>query len=479
MPEPGESPTNPAPEGGDFTEALPELQAALQADSDEITETAAAAKNINKEVENANQTLKKIEELTGKTAQGTPTKEEKVEKKAKEVSRFDKLMKKLTGFKSDFTKIIDTSGGVGKTLGNLFRPFLLAVPAAILAVQLGIEKVVADVSNSILLLRTGVPQRIIKGFRSVVAGIQKSKWFTGLLKVFRRLRVGILKRINQVIKFFGRVLKPVATVLKFIRGTVSKVFRFIMGAGKRAFGFFNFIGKFFGRFGKIFKVAFRVVGKILGKIFFPIELILGVIRGVRDFFNAPPGKRGGLGGLLKSLFNGLLETFTFGLLDVNKIFGFFDELVTQIRILANLANPFSGSKDERATLRAERFDRELAGRAESLIRTMRRTDATEDEIRAAVMADREARIAEKGLDERTMKAFESIGSEDSAFNKKLESLMEALQSTNQSVAATSAAVSQQNMQGAAKEATPTPASSAPPAVDPNTGGSMGLRGALM
>ena len=63
------------------------------------------------------------------------------------------------------------------------------------------------------------------------------------------------------------------------------------------------------------------------------------------------GERGGLGGLLKSLLNGLLETFTFGLLDVNKIFGFFDELVTQIRILANLANPFSGSKDLRATLR--------------------------------------------------------------------------------------------------------------------------------
>ena len=29
---------NPAPEGGDFTEALPELQAALQADSDDITD---------------------------------------------------------------------------------------------------------------------------------------------------------------------------------------------------------------------------------------------------------------------------------------------------------------------------------------------------------------------------------------------------------------------------------------------------------
>ena len=38
MPEPDSSPSNPAPEGGDFTEALPELQAALQADSDDITD---------------------------------------------------------------------------------------------------------------------------------------------------------------------------------------------------------------------------------------------------------------------------------------------------------------------------------------------------------------------------------------------------------------------------------------------------------
>ena len=107
---------------------------------------------------------------------------------------------------------------------------------------------------------------------------------------------------------------------------------FFISAGK---GLLDF-STLFNIFGRVFKTVFKFlkpIGKILGKIFFPINVIIGSFRVSWTFFNAPPGKRGGLGGLLKSILAGLLETFTFGLIDIDKnLMAIFDKIVTGIKL---------------------------------------------------------------------------------------------------------------------------------------------------
>ena len=82
MPEPNSSPSNPAPEGGDFTEALPELQAALQADSDDITDIKDEVSKIEIHTDTIGEKLFEIADNASSLADNTPSREEKQEQKA-------------------------------------------------------------------------------------------------------------------------------------------------------------------------------------------------------------------------------------------------------------------------------------------------------------------------------------------------------------------------------------------------------------
>ena len=112
------------------------------------------------------------------------------------------------------------------------------------------------------------------------------------------------------------VTKVVNFVL-FLGGLLSKIASPFVTFFKAVAGIFPTVSKFFG-----------IIGGLLGKIALPITIILGVIRGLTDFFK---GENKGIGSLIKNIFNGLLETFTFGLLDIERIFGFFDQIITTVR----------------------------------------------------------------------------------------------------------------------------------------------------
>ena len=101
---------------------------------------------------------------------------------------------------------------------------------------------------------------------------------------------------------------------------------------------------------------FGIIGGVLGKIALPITIILGVIRGLTDFFK---GENKGIGSLLKNIFNGLLETFTFGLLDIERIFGFFDQIITTVRKVGiRIANFGVGGGADRLQRRTKKKKKE-------------------------------------------------------------------------------------------------------------------------
>ena len=131
----------------------------------------------------------------------------------------------------------------------------------------------------------------------------------------------------------------------FLGGLLSKIASPFVTFFKAVAGIFPTVSKFFG-----------IVGGLLGKIALPITVILGVIRGLTDFFK---GENKSIGSLIKNaIFNGLLETFTFGLLDIERIFGFFDQIITTVRKVGIRIMNFGGGREEADRLQRAYEERE-------------------------------------------------------------------------------------------------------------------------
>ena len=470
MPEPAGSPSNPAPEGSDFAEALPELQAALTADKDDLTDIAEKSGQIaGVELPEVKSLLGKIAESSGTIADKAPSPEDNAEAANKEASRFGKLLGALGKLTEGQFKVGEKIKNAGSSLGTFIRE-KLAVPALIAfgLIATGLDGIFTKVTGFFSFVSSNFFAILKTVFRNAIGSIKNTSWF-------KLLQSGINKGLLKVIAFIQKVANFIAKPLTFlgkvgrvtgsILGKIGTIFKAVFGIVSKGFGFvtkgFNFVFKFL-----------KPVLRLLGKVFFPINVIIGIVTGVIDFFKAPPGKRGGFGGLIKSILNGLLETFTFGLLDINRIFGIFDLIVTQIKKATTLLG-FGGGA-ERAKLDAEFLSREIGRQTESLIKDLRRENKTEDEIRVAVLEQRRQLIQDEELDDDRRKIFDQLAqSKDSPFNQQLARLAEATAQNAAAAESTNQAVNTMATQKAAESAQAGQASPPPPAQDP-AGGAVGV-----
>jgi len=470
MPEPAGSPSNPAPEGSDFTEALPELQAALTADKDDLSDIAEKSGQIaGVELPEVKSLLGKIAESSGTVADKAPSPEDNAEAANKEASRFGKLLGALGKLTEGQFKVGEKIKNAGSSLGTFIRE-KLAIPAliAFALISTGLDGIFSKVTGLFSFLSSGFFGMIKGVFTNVINGIKNAGWF-------KTLTGGIANIFTKLVGFFTRVVNFLLKPLQFL-GKVGRIVTGILGKIRAVFSFVSgLVTKGFSLVGRVFKVVFKFLKPILklfGKIFFPINVIIGVVQGVMDFFNAPPGKRGGLGGLLMNVIGGLLETFTFGLLDIERIFGIFDVIISTIKIgIASL--PFVGDEDKAARLQAEYLSRVIGRETSRTIRDMRREGKSEEEIRQQVQLDRQRLIQEEGLSDEAQAKFDELAkAKDSPFNESLAKLAEATaqnaaaaESTNQAVNTMATTKSAESAQ-AGQQAAP------PPATDPAGGGAI-------
>ena len=253
------------------------------------------------------------------------------------------------------------STALGRVFGGFIEKILLLLPAAIaLRVAPGLSKlagglVVIDDSLDIV---SGLVRSTFVAIRSLITGIfgfVQGKGFIG--NAIIRISDGTL----ATVRFLRRTIAigdRIAKSLFFVSGLVTKVLRFFSGIG-------NFLGKLapiVTLVGGIFKVLTPIFS-LLGKIFFPLTVILGIVQGLSDYAKSP----GGIGKLLTLVFGGILENFTFGLLDIERLYGFFDLITTSLNLLTTRI-PFDGrGPEEREQIRRafeERRANRLASRAE-------------------------------------------------------------------------------------------------------------------
>jgi len=475
MPEPAGSPSNPAPEGSDFAEALPELQAALTADKDDLSEIAEKSGQIaGVELPEVKSLLGKIAESSGTVADKAPSPEDNAEAANKEASRFGKLLGALSKLTEGQFKVGERIKNAGSSLGTFIRE-KLAIPAliAFALISTGLDGIFTKVTGLFSFLGSGFFGMIKGVFTSVISNIKNAGWF-------KTLTGGIANIFTKIVGFFTRVVNFLLKPLQFL-GKVGRVVSGILGKIKAVFSFVSgLVSKGFSLVGGVFKTVFKFLKPILklfGKIFFPINVIIGVVQGVMDFFNAPPGKRGGLGGLLKNIVGGLLETFTFGLIDIERIFGIFDVIVTSIKKAITFLS--FGGGEEREQLNAEYLARAIGRETNRTIREMRREGKSEEEIRRQVQIDRRRMIQEAEFDEDTQAKFDELAkAKDSPFNEALAKLAEATAQNAAAAESTNQAVNTMATQKSAESAQAGQQAAPPPATDPAGGGKEAMKARL-
>ena len=477
MPEPDSSPSNPAPEGGDFTEALPELQAALQADSDDITDIKDEVSKIEIHTDMVSEKLFEIADNASSLADNTPSREEKQEQKAQEASRFSKLIEGFSNLNLSTEKVSKAVSNAGASLGTFIREKLaLPLIAAGVLIATGLDDIFTKVTGFFSFVSSSMFSRLASVFTKVIKGINNAAWFKNLKGGVVNIGIKVGNALAKVGNFLFGPLKRIFSASSKATGLLSKVRSIFSSVGK-------VVGKIFNIFWRVFKTLFKFLKPIMrfaGKIYFAINVIIGIVQGVMDFFKAPPGKRGGLGGLLKSIIGGLLETFTFGLIDIERIYAIFDNIVTGIKLaISAITSPLRGGA-ERDQIRAEALDRELARTASRMTREMRREGKTEEEIRDAIMQARAERLGEVE-DEDVREAFDQIASGDSAFQESLNKLGAAVEQVNANVNTVNNTAARTQLDSATNTATPSVGSAMVPASDPDRHdfGSMGLRGTAM
>ena len=250
---------------------------------------------------------------------------------------------------------------LGRVFGGFIEKILLLLPAAIAlrlapgAARLAGGLVVIDDSLDVI---SGIVRATFVAIKNLVTGIfgfVKGRGFLG--NAIIRIADGTFATVNFLRRTIG-IGDRIAKALFFVSGLVTRVLRFFSGIG-------NVLGKLapvVTLVGGIFKVLTPIFS-LLGKIFFPLTIILGIVQGLSDYAKSP----GGLGKLLTLVFGGILEAFTFGLLDIERLYGFFDLITTNLNLLTTRI-PFDGrGPEERERIRRayeERQSARLASRAE-------------------------------------------------------------------------------------------------------------------
>jgi len=253
------------------------------------------------------------------------------------------------------------STALGRVFGGFIEKILLLLPAAIAlrvapdAARLAGGLVVIDDSLDLISGLVRATFVAVKNLISSVLGFVKGKGFIG--NAIIRLADGTFATVRFLRRFIG-IGDRIAKAIFFVSGVVTNILRFFSGIG-------NFLGKLapiVTLVGGVFNIL-KPIFSLLGKIFFPLTVILGVVQGLSDYAKSP----GGLGKLLTLIFNGILESFTFGLLDIERLYGIFDFIMTSLNLLTTRI-PFDGrGPEERERIRRayeERKADRLASRAE-------------------------------------------------------------------------------------------------------------------
>ena len=295
--------------------------------------------------------------------------EEERAEEVKDVEKtlFEKLGDRITGAIDLVKNTIPNplSIAFANKLADTLSVLGLAAIPAILVRGFKIDKEVAAIGATLFAINRGlfstvfVIPKILAGLaRSAQAffigsklGLLGPKIVTGIqaATLFFADSPKIIRGIQIVVDSFVAVKNFLVGTGRFIQTIVTPVLRFLGFAG----GIFKTIGPFF-----------KIVTGVLGKLFVPITVVLGVIQGLSDYFKS--GGEGGIGGLITAVVGGLLESFTFGLLDIERIFGFFDLIATSVRKAVNylifdfdraaeLEREFQVRKEERQAKRAERL----------------------------------------------------------------------------------------------------------------------------
>jgi len=154
----------------------------------------------------------------------------------------------------------------------------------------------------------------VTGLLSKIPVIQKIGKFFGLLTtgVIPNLVKSLVGKFPRVQKFFGFIGK--------IINVVGKILRPVMVLAK--FGL-KALKPLFSSFGKILSVFFKF-GSALGRLFLPVTIVWGIVEGLIASWDrfAEGDIVGGVGAFL----GGILDFFTFGIIDVEKFTAWWDSL---------------------------------------------------------------------------------------------------------------------------------------------------------
>lgn len=154
--------------------------------------------------------------------------------------------------------------------------------------------------------------------------------------VFRNMLAFFKKTIRKVKRFFKPTIEILKSVFGFfgrIAGILSPTLKALGGGGG---GLFKMFKPLMSTFKAMFKIG-KVLGKVVGKIFLPIQIIWGVVKGLLGALDK--FKSGDIIGGIGAFFGGILDVFTFGIIDIEKFsdwfsslfgnfFGFFEKLFT-------------------------------------------------------------------------------------------------------------------------------------------------------
>jgi len=134
-------------------------------------------------------------------------------------------------------------------------------------------------------------------------------------------------KIGTIFAWIGNKIKPIWKVIKSVFGFFGRIAGFLSptlkALGGGGGGLFKMFKPLMSTFKAMFKVG-KVLGKVVGKIFLPIQIIWGVVKGLLGALDK--FKSGDILGGIGAFFGGILDVFTFGIIDMEKFADWFSSL---------------------------------------------------------------------------------------------------------------------------------------------------------
>ena len=341
MPEPGSSPSNESPNSSEFFNAegiVSSLQSAKKAEDETAEATQVTAKNTQGILDIIKGDIGKAVEKISSGAK--VSREDAVVTENKRVRVFSQIVSTITSLDSVLKKFSGATSVFFDFLVNSVVTGIAFLGVAFLAIQLGLDKLVNQVS-SFLVTAIAIPRLLLPlgGLLKATAALLAP--VLGLRKLAAKAAV-VAENASALSASSGKALSEIVKSSKFTERFLfrfNSVVNFFKAGGtfsKFTQPLFTFFKAFFGVFGRL--------ASLVGKLFFPITVAVSVIQGLFDFFRG--GANEGIGKLFLDIGDRLVENLTFGLLDFRSIIDKIDALVTAVRVF------IAGDDEEKELLAA-------------------------------------------------------------------------------------------------------------------------------